>query len=78
MLISRHVHLRSDHGRQVRSRHTASESSSAGHTADREAQLKLRLKAGEGRPDNDLVFCTDDGAPYKPDAGPGGSSGWRR
>jgi hypothetical protein len=27
----------------------------------RKAQFKVRLKAGESRQDNDLVFCQDDG-----------------
>jgi len=33
----------------------------------REAQLKVRLKAGEGWQDNDLVFCEEDGQPRHPD-----------
>jgi integrase len=33
----------------------------------RKAQLKTRLKAGEAWKDNDLIFCKDDGAPYRPD-----------
>ncbi|MGH3249816.1 MAG: tyrosine-type recombinase/integrase [Trebonia sp.] len=33
----------------------------------RKAQLKTRLKAGKSWQDNDLVFCKEDGAPFKPD-----------
>ena len=33
----------------------------------RKAQLKTRLKAGEAWQDDDLIFCKDDGAPYRPD-----------
>ena len=33
----------------------------------RKAQLKTRMKAGETWKDNDLIFCQDDGAPYRPD-----------
>jgi len=33
----------------------------------RKAQLETRLKAGKSWQDHDLIFCQDDGAPYKPD-----------
>ena len=33
----------------------------------RKAQLKTRMKAGEAWQDNDLIFCKDDGSPYRPD-----------
>lgn len=33
----------------------------------RKGQLRLRLKAGNAWQDNDLVFCQDDGQPWKPD-----------
>ena len=33
----------------------------------RKAQLRVRLKAGEGWADNDLVFCQGDGQPWQPD-----------
>lgn len=33
----------------------------------RTAQLRARMKAGEAWQDNDLVFCQDDGTPWKPD-----------
>jgi integrase len=33
----------------------------------RKAQLKLRLKAGEGWQDDDLIFCQADGRPWNPD-----------
>lgn len=33
----------------------------------RKAQLKVRMKAGEGWADNDLMFCQDDGRPWNPD-----------
>jgi integrase len=33
----------------------------------RKTQLRVRLKAGEGWADNDLVFCQDDGQPWQPD-----------
>jgi integrase len=33
----------------------------------RKAQLKVRLKAGEAWADNNLVFCQDDGQPWRPD-----------
>jgi len=33
----------------------------------RKAQLMTRLKAGSGWQDNDLIFCKDDGTPFKPD-----------
>jgi len=33
----------------------------------RTAQLRARMKAGEAWQDNDLLFCQDDGAPWKPD-----------
>ncbi len=33
----------------------------------RTAQLKTRMKAGPAWADNDLVFCQDDGTPWKPD-----------
>jgi integrase len=34
----------------------------------RKIQLKARLKAGKSWQDNDLVFCKDDGTPFKPDS----------
>lgn len=34
----------------------------------RKAQRKARLKAGKSWQDNDLIFCKDDGTPFKPDA----------
>lgn len=33
----------------------------------RQAQRKARMKAGPAWADNDLVFCQDDGTPWKPD-----------
>jgi integrase len=33
----------------------------------RKAQLKMRLKAGKSWQDEDLIFCQDDGTPFKPD-----------
>jgi integrase len=33
----------------------------------RKAQLVARLRAGEAWQDNDLMFCKDDGTPYRPD-----------
>lgn len=33
----------------------------------RKAQLAARLRAGQAWQDNDLVFCKDDGTPWKPD-----------
>jgi integrase len=33
----------------------------------RKAQLGARLRAGEAWHDNDLMFCKDDGTPYRPD-----------
>ena len=33
----------------------------------RKAQLAARIKAGDAWQDNDLVFCRDDGTPWKPD-----------
>lgn len=33
----------------------------------RRAQLAARLRAGEGWQDNDLIFCKEDGTPYRPD-----------
>ena len=34
----------------------------------RNEQLKARRKAGESWQDNDMVFCKDNGIPYRPDA----------
>jgi integrase len=31
------------------------------------AQRKARMKAGPGWADDDLIFCKDDGTPWKPD-----------
>jgi integrase len=33
----------------------------------RKAQVAVRLRAGSAWEDNDLVFCRDDGTPYRPD-----------
>lgn len=33
----------------------------------RKAQVRARLRAGSAWTDNDLVFCRDDGTPYRPD-----------
>ena len=33
----------------------------------RKAQLVARFRAGEAWQDNDLIFCKDDGTPYRPD-----------
>ena len=33
----------------------------------RKAQLKVRMAAGEAWQDNDLVFCREDGTPWRPD-----------
>ena len=33
----------------------------------RKAQLAARFRAGEAWQDNDLIFCKDDGTPYRPD-----------
>jgi integrase len=33
----------------------------------RKAQVKARMKAGEGWQDHDLIFCQDDGRPWLPD-----------
>ncbi len=34
----------------------------------RRAQLRVRMQAGSAWQDDDLVFCKDDGTPWKPDA----------
>lgn len=34
----------------------------------RKAQLRARMQAGTAWQDNDLVFCRDDGTPWRPDA----------